>query len=453
MTGDLADTSPVDVCLHLAGEGATGTLALAGPRGDAVLVFANGRLAGARPPQGRGARLGERLVSAGRLDRPDLDLLLAEQAAEPAAPSLGAMLVERGLTSPDSVRLFVQEQVLETLLDVLGWFDGQWDFAPSETDGDVVPDVAMPVDRALMEVRRRTAERDRVASVVPSASAVPTAVHAAGRPANLSPDAFTVLAAVDGQRTVAGISSALGFARDETSRQLYRLVLQGLVEFADTNTTPGAPAATIEEAVLSAPPAPRAASNGLADDDWNERRQEATTAAHEPEPWVGIANATRPAASPTGAAAVDAAATTPSDDPLWAPQHERASRTPSAQPSAPPAHAQGLWEAAREVAAAQNGTTPETPTTRNHDPAASAPHMDDDTRRALFSELHEVGRAHPSVANGHSRTAQPPPTADPTPAAADDPAVEVPTPAPESLSRSDVSDLLRELHDLNLGDG
>ena len=84
--------------------------------------------------------------------------------------------------------------------------------------------------------------------------------------------------------------------------------------------------------------------------------------------------------------------------------------------------------------------------------------MDADTRRALFSELHEVGRSVP----GFAREPDPTP-ASPTPEAVasedaprdEDTSVATPDPDPApspSLSRSDVSDLLRELHALNLDD-
>lgn len=471
MPGDLAETSPVDVCLHLAGEGATGTLAMSGARGDAVLVFADGRLAGARPPAtGRSARLGERLVSAGRLDRPDLDATLADQSAASSTPALGQMLIERGLVSGDVVRLFVQEQVLETLLDAISWFEGSWDFEAASSTPPGSVDVGIPVDRALMEVRRRAAERDRIASVVTSSSLVPRTTTTTAPPDALSADAFTVLTAVDGRRTVASIASTLGFSYDETCRQLYRLVLQGLVTVADVMETTAPdptpvtiplpehepapePAVDVDDTPDPAPepePEPEivhqvevdadaateedalsgftatGAPVPLADDGWAELRKEAATAVDEPEPWVGWAHGA-PAATPDPEPG-DAAAT--------AEARLFAEPEPDPEPVAP------LWPdaGATDPAVAQPATAPRGD-------------LDADTRRALFSELHEVGRANPSIGNGDAPAAPQVTTPEPVEPVADPGEVDVPDPEPPvSLSSSDVSELLRELHALNLDD-
>lgn len=448
MPGDLAETSPVDVCLHLAGERATGTLVMSGPRGDAVLVLADGRLAGARPPAtGRGARLGERLVSAGRLDRPDLDAVLAEQSASEAPTALGQMLIERGLVSPDVVRLFVQEQILETLLDAISWFEGSWDFAEAGTAEPGAVRVAIPVDRALMEVRRRATERDRVAAVVPSSSVVPRPVRGSDRPPGLSADAFTVLTAVDGTRSVAAIASALGFSYDDTARQLFRLALQELVEVADNRETTVPTAPSVPDPAPESAPTPEAPTpdeedalsafpatgtpTPLADDGWAERRHEAAATIDEPEPWVGWADGApvqpvEPEPTPAAPAAPAAAAE----------QH--------VEPPTRPESSDRLWASA-----------PTSPAPGPPPSAAPRGDIDADTRRALFSELHEVGRANPSLSNGAPEPARPA-SPDPGPghmtARPDEVAVPEPDPAPASLSSSDVSDLLRELHALNLDD-
>lgn len=430
MPGDLAETSPVDLCLQLAGDRATGTLAVSGSGGRAVLVFADGQLAGAGPPEaGHRGPLGERLVGLGRLDRADLDALLAEPSAPPTA--MGPLLVARGLASPDAVRLVVQEQVLDTMLEILGWFEGQWDFRDAvHVHADAV-DVRLPVDRALAEVRRRAAERERVARLVPSSVAVPTPVTGATSPTPLPADAAAVLATVDGERTVGEIATALGTSPDEVSRQLFRLALQELVAFADTDRTIDHPASTTEDAALHAAALTGSPPVHLADDGWAERRHDAVTAADEPEPWVGwaygsaqdrvdLAPAAEPAPTPPPAAAAPPAAATP--------------EPPAPEPPAP------------EPAAPEPAAPAESSAQHN---------LDADTRRALFSELHEVGRANPTLGGDAPRpdttSAAPQPQPEPAPEP-EAPAVRAPTPDPSSLSRSDVSELLRELHALNLDD-
>lgn len=450
MAGDLGERSPVDLCLHLAGERATGTLAMAGPRGEAVLVFADGQLAGSRPVPGRTSRLGERLVSAGRLDRPDLDAVLADQADDADAPALGQMLVDRGMATEDAVRLFVQEQVLETLLDAISWFEGTWEFEPAEAPGPGPGGgLRIPVDRALMEVRRRAAERERIATVVASPSSVPQTTGRDGTGDELTTDAFTVLTAVDGSRSVGEIAHALGTSYDETARQLYRLVLQDRVRLADTMGTTGSDTIT-EEAPLHASPLTETPPVQLADQGWADRRQVGATTADEPEPWVGYANAAREEWTPTPAA-TPAAPTTPSSSPPSSPAPQPA-RAPEPSRASEP-----LWA---RPPAAPAPRAPETPAPAAEPAAAQAPShsLDADTRRAMFSELHEVGRSHPGFSASPSpepEATSPTGSAEPssTPAELPDEAT-TPEPAPSpSLSRSDVSDLLRELHALNLDEG
>lgn len=439
MPGDLATTSPVDLCLQLAGERATGTLAMSGPRGDAVLVFADGRLAGARPATEAGARLGERLVSAGRLDSPDLEAVLTAQSAAPQAPALGRMLIERGMASSDAVRLLVQEQVIDTLLDAISWMEGTWEFEPAGMGEPGPARVGLPVDRVLVEVRRRAAERNQVATVVSSTAAVPSPVAGAARPSSLSSGADAVLGAVDGVRTVGELAEALGCSHDELGRQLYRLALQGLVEFADTVSTTDETAAPTEEAALPAPPATGTPAVHLADDGWTSRRDDAAATIDEPEPWVGWANGAptevRAAPSEPGAPAASRP-TTSGSQPLWAPQRE-----------APPTDS-GTWQ---PTPATAPGPTEHLPT----DLPASYD-VDADTRRALFSELHEVGRANPTLGRQPAAPASAPPGPSPetmdAAAPPDEADADAPEPAAPPMSRSDVSDLLRELHALNLDD-
>lgn len=446
MQGALAETSPVDLCLRL-GRTATGMLTLHSPRGEATLQFLQGDLAAARSPatsQGRGTRLGERLVHAGRLDRPDLDAALDAQSSSSPPVALGQLLVDRGLVSADVVRVFLQEQVIDSLMDVIGWFEGTFTF-----DSDLAASsgvlVSIPIHRALMEVRRRTAERDRVMSVVVAPTAVPRPVPRPTPPTSLSADAFTVLTAVDGLRSVGSIAASLGYAYDETSRLVYRLTLQGLVTFAESDRV--APALT--EPTLATPSAP-APPVPLSDTGWADLRQGASTTAVEPEPWVGWANPRTDTDRLVAQVQIPPAPSVPgtTSGPRVDDDMRRAliselhamGRADGPTPPTPPA------AAPREV------TEPPVPAPAAGRVAPVAPPQDDhDMRRALFSELHAMGRAEPTAPTAPPQppaAPSPPPAAAPTPAAPDTP----PTPPAATLSSNDLSDLLAELHGLHSDD-
>lgn len=374
MQGQLADTTIVDLCLRLAGQATTGSLAVAASAGSAHLAFTDGHLAAGQVhlTSPSGSRLGERLVAIGRLDPASLEDVLAEQDADPASVPLGQRLVDRGLVSRDVVRLCLQEQALAALQEVAGWMEGTWDLQPTPPMGGVI--MSMPVDRALREVARRTVDRQQMA------------LQQVGQPADRE------------------------------------------------STTPPR-----EEFDLSAPPTTGTRPAVPTDGGWTHRVDASPQGAvDEPEPWVGWANGAARAA-PQAPAQPPQAPAEPSAPSQVAP--------PAPAPEAPAAHTPAPVEPPPPVADAR-APADETPR------PAPAP-MDADTRRELFSALHEVGQATPARSEAPMPVA--PPAQPDEPAAAPEAAevgeVEVPAPAPpSSLSRSDVSELLAELHALNLDD-
>jgi hypothetical protein len=393
MQGTLVDTSPTELWLRLSSQVATGTLTITGPRGDGRVRFAHGDVAEAHASGGtsQAIRLGERLVHAGRLDRPDLEAVLAGQASASVATPLGSLLVERGLVSADIVRVFLQEQALEAMTTMVGWTQGRYSFEVGPAAGPRVH-LSLPVRRALMELQRRSRERELIRVHVPGPSSVPLPQEDQAQPPRLTADAFTILTAVDGLRTVGAIAASLGYSYEEASRVIYRLVLQGLVTIAETHSS--ALLAIQDDTVQTSSTTPP--TTPLDDQGWFERRD--AVRAEEPEPWVGFANATPPPPA------------TPASEPA---------------PQAPAAAASATAE-----------------------PATSAPASDEDLRQALFAELHQVGRpAEPARPVQATPAPAPEPEPEPEPQPAAPPAVTPPAAAP--LSSAEVSDLLQELHALN----
>ncbi len=184
-------------------------------------------------------------------------------------------------------------------------------------------------------------------------------------------------------------------ARRTVDRQ--QMALQHVGQPADReSTTPPR-----EEFDLSAPPTTGTRPAVPTDGGWTHRLDTAPPGAvDEPEPWVGWANGAAPTTPQVPAE--------PPVAPTQAAPHVPTPEAPAARTPAP--------------------VEPPPPGEDTHAPPVEAPlpaspPMDADTRRELFSALHEVGE------------------------------VEVPAPAPpSSLSRSDVSELLAELHALNLDD-
>jgi hypothetical protein len=432
MYGTLVEDSPAELCLRLAKQTASGTLRLDSPRGRATVRFDAGRLTDVHAPGAggsRGKRVGERLVTAGVVRRPALEALLAEQVDLPGRTLIGELLVDRGLVRPDYVRLAVQEQILEGLTEILSWHVGEYELDVEEGALPTAVAVAVPVERAITEARRRIGERDEIQRLVPTPTTVP-------RPAQDPPDESTLeldgderalLAAVDGLRSVGSIAAEMGLSVDDASRLLYRLALQGLVERAEASIRRPDDDVEVPEVQATANPVGGGVAVALDDQGWADRRLDSDV--DEPEPWVGWANGKPVEPEPRP----EAATTHPTA--RWS--------SDGADAATGPDPGSRLGEASTSAPAAPPPATPQ-PERRS---------VDADTRRALFTELSQVSRDLP--------TSRPAPEQEPTPSAAatPEPAPE-PEPEPETpperprreRSDTDVSELLRELHALSQDD-
>ncbi len=230
MRGDLSETPAADACRDLAGDGSTGVLWIDGPDGPGSVTFVEGRVVGATSPTPR-ARLGDRLVGAGFLEDEALSEALVTQRASSGRSRLGALLVERTQVPRDAIRLFVQEQTLDAMFEVLSWRFGSFSFEAGEAAAVPEIPVAMTVDQALVEVARRQQQWRELSQVIPDLEAVPTfSSDPASAVASLEPDEFAVLASVDGDRSVRALAADLGYGEFELARIVYGLVLLGVVE-------------------------------------------------------------------------------------------------------------------------------------------------------------------------------------------------------------------------------
>jgi hypothetical protein len=234
MHGQLTARSATDVCRELAEAGATGVLFITGLRASGRVVLDRGRLVAANSPT-PGSRLGDRLVNGGLLDEADLDRLLEEQHETPQEDRtrLGKLLVDRGLVPFDAVRSVIEEQLLDAVFDLSGWRDGSYRFEPDAAlEAPEVP-IELPVDQALMEVARRRVEWEALSEVITDLDAVPHFRDGANtESAALEPDEFSVLASVDGSRSVRDLAYDLGYGEFEAARIVYALHLVGLVDVA-----------------------------------------------------------------------------------------------------------------------------------------------------------------------------------------------------------------------------
>ncbi|MBW3658094.1 MAG: DUF4388 domain-containing protein [Actinobacteria bacterium] len=228
MRGNLSETPVADLCRGLSAAGATGAVEVGDHAGDARIFFRGGDVYWAVGPAPR-ARLGDRLVNGGMLSQEQLDEALEAQRDSSERTKLGAILVDRGVVSRDVIRVFVQEQILDALFEMMQWHEGSYAFHPGEAVDEKLP-IDIPVDQLLVEVSRRQSEWNQISEVIPDLDMVPDFVTG-GSSANaaLEPDEFTVLANVDGGRSIRDLAEDLGYSEFEAARIVYGLTLLGIV--------------------------------------------------------------------------------------------------------------------------------------------------------------------------------------------------------------------------------
>jgi hypothetical protein len=164
--GRLADMPFTDLVQMLSMSKRSGKLTLTEATSRAALVFRTGDIIAAsrEPPR---YRLGDTLLKLGLITEANLELALNVQRELQPAPLIGAILIDLGAVSPDTLRSVVQEQIQEVLSELVSWENGSFKFEPMplsaalerELEGKelVVPD-GLRAEQVVLEALRRRDE-------------------------------------------------------------------------------------------------------------------------------------------------------------------------------------------------------------------------------------------------------------------------------------------------------
>src|SRR6185436_4918804 len=96
-------------------------------RENAMIGFHVGRLVSAQAP--RTPKLGDLLVSSGKVAPDVLADAIAAQAEEREHRSLGQILVASGVVAPDDLRNVISDQIEQAVGEVMVWDSGTFEFA------------------------------------------------------------------------------------------------------------------------------------------------------------------------------------------------------------------------------------------------------------------------------------------------------------------------------------
>lgn len=209
----------------------TGTLHLRretdGVAGHGVVHLRDGAVTGARADVQRQA-LGRRIVGAGVVD----DVALAESVArveQDGSGGLARALAESGSLSEEFGRALAAEQATDAVFDLLRWPEGEFAFVVDELDPDDLG-AALSVEEVVAEGRRRLQTWED--ADLPPAEAVLALSPTPPADPTITRDEWSLLALVDGRRTVGDLVMLSGRGEYVVVSALAGLAERGLLTVA-----------------------------------------------------------------------------------------------------------------------------------------------------------------------------------------------------------------------------
>jgi hypothetical protein len=191
-----------------------------------IVHVRGGVVTGARGDASR-QELGRRLVGTGLVD----DEALA-QAAEELADSPGAglarLLAEKADLEAAAAVKVASDQIEDAVFDLLRWPDGEFAFVVDEADCDDLG-AELPVEQLVTEGQRRLETWASVVEQVPAAQSVLRLAPAPPADLAVSAEEWTLVALVDGRRTVADLVGLSGQGEYAVVTALAGLVGRGLL--------------------------------------------------------------------------------------------------------------------------------------------------------------------------------------------------------------------------------
>lgn len=135
--GSLEDLSLADIIQVIAGSQKTGVLFVNSNEGRSSIVFKNGYVVSASKPD-LAHRLGQLLLKTGEISEMALEMCLNEQS-QTGLP-LGEILLKHSMVTPDKLRSYMKQQVVETVNEIVNLGEGSFSF---QTDTQLPADLVL----------------------------------------------------------------------------------------------------------------------------------------------------------------------------------------------------------------------------------------------------------------------------------------------------------------------
>jgi Domain of unknown function (DUF4388) len=227
LEGSLDAFSLPDVFQLLSFTKKSGGLHLASDGCDGCVFFTGGQITGASADGSR-QPLARRLIGAGAVDD---DALTAAVQAATQGEDMGVVkaLLENGVIEAGLLRQAVTDQSVDAVFDLLRWQQGDFAFVIDEINPDDVG-VSLSIEEILADAESRRASWDSVSLIVPSPQALLSMPVVLPDDPHVSREEWSLLALVDGRRSVAELVDLTGSGQYAVVSTLAGLVTRGLLE-------------------------------------------------------------------------------------------------------------------------------------------------------------------------------------------------------------------------------
>jgi Domain of unknown function (DUF4388) len=230
LEGSLDAFSLPDIFQLLSYTKKSGGLHLANDGRDGVVFFSGGQVTGASADSSR-QPLARRLIGAGAVDD---DALQAAVDRARSGDGVGVVkaLLEQGALDSGLLQQAVTDQAVDAVFDLLRWTNGDFAFVVDEGNPDDVG-VTLAVETVVADAEARREGWQSVSEVVPSSETVLAMPLLPPGDPQVSREEWSLLALVDGRRTVVELVDLTGSGQYAVVSALASLVSRGLLEVRD----------------------------------------------------------------------------------------------------------------------------------------------------------------------------------------------------------------------------
>ncbi len=223
ITGNLSTMPFADLVQWVASAHKTGTLVIDGATYTKKIYFRRGYLIAVASDNPR-EMLGYYLVGWGYLLEEDLRYIVEMQ--DHFQVMLGELMVLLGRLTREELDFVLRLKSEETIYDLILWDEGNFRFLDNELPQREFQEVQLHIQHFLFEGFRQRDERQRMSDIVPDALHIP-AIVAEPDASQLNPVERSILAKIDGKRSIEELSLACRVPEFDVLAFVYQAVREG----------------------------------------------------------------------------------------------------------------------------------------------------------------------------------------------------------------------------------